>query len=295
MPISMTGFGRGEAVADGRRFLVEIRTVNNRYCDIQVRMPRSIASLETRVREAVAARVGRGKVDLYITYEDRRPEAGRIVVDLPLAKAYAEALREIARSIGSDEKVTAAQVAKIGDVMRPEASEPAEEETWSLLEAALRDALRALVSMRAEEGGKLVVDIHRKIDGLRGLVLKVQERAPRVPEEYRVKLAQRVQDLLGDKASVLFDEQRLAAEVALYADRCSVDEELVRLASHITQLEDTLKQDVPMGKKLDFLMQELNREVNTTGSKANDIELTRTVVEMKSELEKIREQIQNLE
>jgi uncharacterized protein (TIGR00255 family) len=116
-----------------------------------------------------------------------------------------------------------------------------------------------------------------------------------VPEEYRVKLAQRVQDLLGDKASVLFDEQRLAAEVALYADRCSVDEELVRLASHITQLEDTLKQDVPMGKKLDFLMQELNREVNTTGSKANDIELTRTVVEMKSELEKIREQIQNLE
>jgi uncharacterized protein (TIGR00255 family) len=295
MPISMTGFGRGEAVADGRRFLVEIRTVNNRYCDIQVRMPRSIASLETRVREAVAARVGRGKVDLYITYEDRRPEAGRIVVDLPLAKAYAEALREIARSIGSDEKVTAAQVAKIGDVMRPEASEPAEEETWSLLEAALRDALRALVSMRAEEGGKLVVDIRRKIDGLRGLVLKVQERAPRVPEEYRVKLAQRVQDLLGDKASVLFDEQRLAAEVALYADRCSVDEELVRLASHITQLEDTLKQDVPMGKKLDFLMQELNREVNTTGSKANDIELTRTVVEMKSELEKIREQIQNLE
>jgi uncharacterized protein (TIGR00255 family) len=295
MPNSMTGFGRGEAVADGRRFLVEIRTVNNRYCDIQVRMPRSIASLETRVREAVAARVGRGKVDLYITYEDRRPEAGRIVVDLPLAQAYAEALREIARAIGSDEKVTAAQVAKIGDVMRPEASEPAEEETWSLLEEALREALRSLVAMRAEEGGKLCLDIRRKTDGLRELARKVKERAPRVPEEYRTKLALRVQDLLGDKASVLFDEQRLAAEVALYADRCSVDEELVRLASHITQLEDTLKQDAPVGKKLDFLMQELNREVNTTGSKANDLELTRTVVEMKSELEKIREQIQNLE
>ena len=295
MANSMTGFGRGEAVADGRRFLVEIRTVNNRYIDIQTRMPRSIASLETRVREAVAARVGRGKVDLFITYEDRRPEAGRIVCDTALAKAYAEALREIARAIGADETVTAAQVAKFGDVMRPEASEPAEEETWSLLEKALQEALLHLLEMRSAEGARLVLDIREKIEGLRALTLKVKERAPRVPEEYRAKLMQRVQDLLGDKAGALFDEQRLAAEVALYADRCSVDEEIVRLSSHMNQLEDTLKQNVPVGKKLDFLLQEMNREVNTTGSKANDLELTRAVVEMKSELEKVREQIQNIE
>jgi uncharacterized protein (TIGR00255 family) len=295
MASSMTGFGRGEAVSDGRRFLVEIRTVNNRYSDIQVRMPRALASLEARVREAVAARVNRGKIDLYVTYEDHRPEAAKIVCDLPLAQSYAEALRSIARSIGSEESVTAAQVAKLGDVMRPEASEPAEEETWALLEEALREALRSLTAMRAAEGKKLVADILSKVKGLRALVKKVEERAPRVPEEYRAKLAARVQDLLGDNARVLFDEQRLAAEVALYADRCSVDEELVRLGSHIHQLEETLVQEALVGKKLDFLLQEMNREVNTTGSKANDLELTRTVVEMKSELEKIREQIQNLE
>ena len=295
MASSMTGFGRGEAVSDGRRFLVEIRTVNNRYSDIQVRMPRSLAALETRVREAVASRVARGKIDLYVTYEDHRPEAAKIVCDLPLAQSYAEALRSIARSIGSDEAVTAVQVAKLGDVMRPEASEPAEEETWSLLEEALREALRSLTAMRAAEGKKLVADILAKVQGLRLLVKKVEERAPRVPEEYRAKLAARVQDLLGENARVLFDEQRLAAEVALYADRCSVDEELVRLGSHLNQLEETLAQDAQVGKKLDFLLQEMNREVNTTGSKANDLELTRTVVEMKSELEKIREQIQNLE
>ncbi len=291
----MTGFGRGEAASGGRRFLVEIRTVNNRYADVQVRMPRSLAALEARVRETVAGGVARGKADVSVTYEDRRPEAARIVADLPLARSYADALRAIARETGADERIAASDVARFGDVLRPEASEPAEEETWALLEEALSAALKALRAMRAAEGRRLADDIRAKAAGLRALAAQVRERAPLVPAEYRAKLAQRVQDLIGDKAGVFFDEQRLAAEVALFADRCSVDEELVRFASHLDQLEETLRQDVPVGKKLDFLLQELNREANTTGSKANDLALTRLVVEMKSELEKIREQVQNLE
>ncbi len=291
----MTGFGRGEAASGGRRFLVEIRTVNNRYADVQVRMPRSLAALEARVREAVAGVVARGKADVSVTYEDRRPEAARIVADLPLARSYADALRAIARETGADERIAASDVARFGDVLRPEASEPAEEETWALLEEALSAALKALRAMRAAEGRRLADDIRAKAAGLRALAAQVRERAPLVPAEYRAKLAQRVQDLIGDKAGVFFDEQRLAAEVALFADRCSVDEELVRFASHLDQIEETLRQDVPVGKKLDFLLQELNREANTTGSKANDLALTRLVVEMKSELEKIREQVQNLE
>ena len=295
MAYSMTGFGRGESYRDERRITVEMRSVNNRYCDIQVRQPRLLAALENRVRESVSARLARGKIDIFINYEDNRADAVQVRADTGLAKAYAKAFREISEVSAVPDGLTAAVIGRFNDVLRVEAAQIDEEEIWSLLSDALELALDKMCEMRRAEGVKLVRDIELKLKELTELRGRVAERAPTVPVDYKQRLQQRMQEILDDKGREFYDEQRLAAEVAIYADRCSVDEELVRLDSHFVQLREMLQEKVPVGKKLDFLVQEINREVNTIGSKANDLELTRLVVTMKSELEKIREQIQNIE
>lgn len=295
MAYSMTGFGRGESYRDERRITVEMRSVNNRYCDIQVRQPRLLAALENRVRESVSARLARGKIDIFINYEDNRADAVQVRADTGLAKAYAKAFREISEVSAVPDGLTAAVIGRFNDVLRVEAAQIDEEEIWSLLSDALELALDKMCEMRRTEGDKLVRDIELKLKELTELRDRVAERAPTVPADYKQRLQQRMQEILDDKGREFYDEQRLAAEVAIYADRCSVDEELVRLDSHFVQLREMLQEKVPVGKKLDFLVQEINREVNTIGSKANDLELTRLVVTMKSELEKIREQIQNIE
>lgn len=295
MAYSMTGYGRGESIDNDRRIVVEIKSINNRFCDIQVRQSRVLAPLETRTRERVTQRLQRGKIDLSISFEDNSASAYRVHCDLGLAKAYAQALRQVAEGIGSNETVTASQISRFNDVLRVESSQIEPEDVWSLLEAALDQAIDRLLDMRAREGDKLCQDIRLKAANLLSLKAKVAVRSPQVPLEYRQRLTERIELLLGEQSRGIYDEQRLAAEVLLFADKCAIDEELVRLDSHLHQLDSILGEPKAIGKKLDFLIQEINREINTIGSKANDLELVQTVVEMKSELEKIREQIQNIE
>jgi len=295
MAYSMTGYGRGETIQDDRRVTVEIKSINNRFCDIQVRQSRVLQPLETRTRELVSRRLSRGKIDVSINFEDNSESAYQVHCDLGLAKAYAHALRQISETISSSESVSASQIARFNDVLRVESAQIDPESVWQLLEATLEQAIDNLMAMRHREGSKLVSDINAKAARLLDLMEKVAVRAPLVPAEYRQRLAERVESLLNDQSRKFYDEQRLAAEVLLFADKCAIDEELVRLDSHLNQLATILLEDGAIGKKLDFLLQEINREINTIGSKANDLELVQQVVEMKSELEKIREQIQNIE
>ncbi|MDW7657037.1 MAG: YicC/YloC family endoribonuclease [Bacillota bacterium] len=295
MSASMTGYGRGEAADADRRITVEIKSVNNRYCDIQIRMSRVLSALEARIREMAAGRVARGKIDIYITYEDRSPEANRVSCDLGLAHAYTAALRDISANEGIPDGINAGLISRFNDVIQVEPATAPLDVVQALLEIAVQEALDALCLMRRLEGSRLVTDIVKRTEILENRRMDVEERAPLVVAAYRIKLTERVADLLGDKAAELVDEVRLAAEIALYADKCAIDEELVRLHSHLQQLATIVSLDEPVGKKLDFLVQEINREINTIGSKANDLDLINHVVSMKSEVEKIREQVQNLE
>ncbi len=295
MARSMTGFGRGQAVLADRKCNVEVKSINSKYCDMQIRLPRILNGLETRVRESVTKALNRGKIDVFIYYEDNRDDSKIVTVDLPLVKAYQHAFEEIAGIIGNEEKIYASQIARMNDVFQIQSVQLEEEEAWALLSAALDDALKAICAMREKEGSALVLDVLDKCAAMESFRQQISSRAPLVSADYRIRLQQRILDLAGDLAKELIDEQRLAMEVAIFADKCAIDEELVRLASHIEQLQSTLQENQAVGKKLDFILQEMNREINTIGSKANDIAITKWVLEMKTELEKIREQIQNIE
>lgn len=227
MARSMTGFGRGQAVMPDRKCTVEIKSINSKYCDIQVRLPRILNVIENRIRETVTKTLHRGKIDIYVFYEDNRDESKSVIVDLPLVKAYHYAFNEIANMIGSDEKIYASNLAKMNDVLQVETLELDEEETWSLVSEALDNALEAIAAMRAREGGNLVQDILEKCSAMESLRTQVEERAPAVATDYRERLRQRIQDLAGDLAKQLIDEQRLAMEVAIFTDKCAIDEELV--------------------------------------------------------------------
>lgn len=293
---SMTGFGRGEANSPGRRVTVEIRSINNRYCDIQIRLPRQIGSYETRIRQAVAARASRGKIDVYVSHEDTRDETSAVRCDIGLARAYVRAMKDIGEAIGSDERIGVSHIARFPDVLSVENGQDEDpEELWNLVEEALGRALDGITGMKSAEGRKLAEDILLKIDDLERSRESLMLRAPLVPEEYRLRLDMRITELLGSRKGEIMDPARLAGEIALFADKCAIDEELVRLHSHLSQFREALKAGGVVGKKLDFIVQEINREINTVGSKANDIEITNLVIGMKSELEKIREQIQNIE
>jgi uncharacterized protein (TIGR00255 family) len=295
MAISMTGYGRSEALDAERRASVEIKSINNRYCDIQVRMPRALASLESRIREEIGRQVSRGKLDVQVSYEDISPDAYRVTCDIGLARAYAQALRQIAEATGVPDDFSAGLLARFSDVLHTEPAQIDPELVWQLVRRALLAALAEHGVMRRLEGARLTDDILGRIGRLEDLRLELSGRAPGMLDEYRQRLQERVKELLGDQASAFYDEQRLTAEIALFADKCAIDEELVRLESHLRQLSEVIRADEPAGKKLDFLIQEINREINTIGSKANDLEITNRVVVMKTEVEKIREQIQNLE
>ena len=292
---SMTGFGRGEAVSPGRRITVEIRSINNRYCDIQIRLPRLIGPLETRIRQSVASRLSRGKIDVFVSHEDTSEDNSAVRCDLVLAKAYARAMQEICEAIGSDERVSALQISRFPDVLSVENAQADQDELWVLVEEALARALEGISEMRSAEGRKLSEDILSKIDSLEQSRTLLLARAPIVPQEYRERLDARITELLGSRKGEIVDPARLSGEIALFADKCAIDEELVRLRSHLSQFRSAMRAGGSIGKKLDFIIQEINREINTVGSKANDIEITNLVIDMKSELEKIREQIQNIE
>lgn len=289
---SMTGFGRGEVSRDGKEFTVEIKTVNHRYFDIFVKMPRQISFLEERVREFVGKAVSRGKIDIYITYTDYGSDSRQVTIDEPLAQAYLSALEQLRDRFSLADDISVSLLSRCPEVLKVEQVEEDAEQLWEILRTALDGAVASLIRMREIEGEAMKKALLERADAVEDMIAKIEARAPEVPKEYKAKLTERIIELLGQQT---VDESRIAMEVALFADRCSIDEELVRLRSHFVQMRQILGMDQPVGRKLDFLVQEMNREINTIGSKANDLEITRYVVDVKSEIEKIREQVQNIE
>ncbi len=289
---SMTGFGRGEYVQDGREFTVEIKTVNHRYSDVFIKMPRQIGFLEDKVRGLVGKAISRGKIDVFVTYYNYSENSKFVTFDEALAKAYIAAVESLRDQYELRDDISVSLISRYPDVLKVEQNEEDEDILWNMLKIAVENALSSLVSMREHEGEELKKVLLERAAYIESVVADISKRAPEVPKEYKLKLDARLKELLEQQT---IDENRLATEVAIFADRCSIDEELIRLASHIGQMREALNLDLPVGRKMDFLIQEMNREINTIGSKANDLAITKNVVEVKSEIEKIREQIQNIE
>ncbi len=289
---SMTGFGRGDCQEDGKEFQVEIKTVNHRYSDVFVKMPRQIGFLEDKVRDMVSKAVSRGKIDVYITYNNFGDDSKCVAFDEALAKTYIAAVEALRDRFGLKDDISVSLISKYPDVLKVEQAEEDEDKLWLLLKAAVENALSSLINMREIEGEGLKNDLIARALYIEKVLRDISLRAPEVVKEYKLKLETRIKDLLEQQN---MDENRLAMEIAIFADRCSIDEEIVRLGSHLSQMKDAFNIQQPIGRKLDFLIQEMNREINTIGSKANDLAITRNVVEIKSEIEKMREQVQNIE
>lgn len=289
---SMTGYGRAALAAGGREITAEVRSVNNRYLDCGVRLPRLYAFAEEAVRKRVKEFFARGKVDVYITVAASGEDTVDIAVNRPALESYLAALRSIADEFGVTDDITVSAVARNQDVFIIKKPEQDEAQITAELIQALDQALAACDAMRTAEGQALERDVRGRAAVIQELVGKIEERAPLTAAEYRARLTAKLEEVLAKQG---IDENRIITEAAIFADRVAVDEETVRLRSHLSQLDKMLNTGSPIGRKLDFLLQELNRETNTIGSKSVDLELTRTVVEIKAELEKIREQIQNIE
>ena len=288
---SMTGYGRCHIEEDGREMTVEVKSVNHRFLDISYRLSRTLSFLDDAVRRGVSARLARGHVDVFVSYVNHRTDAREIRVDTVLATAYQGAVRELALALGKEESLPLADYVRLPDVLTVEERDEDQAVVRSLFERALDGALLELSAMREREGEAMRTDILEKTANIESIRDGIALRAPLVVEEYRAKLHQRITSLLEGE----LDETRFATEVALFADRAAIDEELVRLVSHISQIRATVELAEPVGRKLDFLVQELNREVNTIGSKASDASIAQAVVQAKGEIEKLREQVQNVE
>ena len=293
MAISMTGFGRGEFKNDNYHFLVECKTINHKYCDINVRLPRKISFLEDKIRNYVKNFVKRGRVDLYIKLDLIGSEDVNLKFDDKLATQYVNILKEIKEKFDLQDDISVMNVAKFPEIVKCEEKEEDEDLYWSMLKEALDMSMEKLTQMRKEEGEKLAIDTIERCDILANLIDEIEKYSNTVVDEYREKLNNRISEILENPS--IIDENRLEQEVAIFADKSSITEEIVRFRSHIEQLRKTVEKNDSIGRKIDFLIQEMNREVNTTGSKSSNINITNLVVEVKSELEKIREQIQNIE
>ena len=289
---SMTGYGRARQTLHGRDITVEVRSVNNRYLDCTVKVPRTYIFAEDSVKSRVQKAVSRGKVDVFITIDATAADETVVAVNEPLARGYYEALTKIRDMFSLEGELTAAVLAKFPDVLTVTKAEEDLESVAGDICAVLDEALEAYNAMRAVEGEKLCEDIAGRVTTIETVVGKVEERSPQTVAAYREKLTARMQEVL---QSTTIDESRILTEAAIFADKIAVDEETVRLRSHIAQLRTMLKSDQPVGRKLDFLIQEVNRECNTIGSKCNDLTIAQDVVNMKAEVEKIREQVQNIE
>ena len=289
---SMTGYGRARQTLHGRDITVEVRSVNNRYLDCTVKVPRTYIFAEDAVKSRVQKAVSRGKVDVFITIDATAADETVVAVNESLARGYYEALTKIRDMFSLEGELTAAVLAKFPDVLTVTKAEEDLESVAGDICAVLDEALEAYNAMRAVEGEKLCEDIAGRVATIETVVGKVEERSPQTVAAYREKLTARMQEVL---QSTTIDESRILTEAAIFADKIAVDEETVRLRSHIAQLRTMLKSDQPVGRKLDFLIQEVNRECNTIGSKCNDLTIAQDVVNMKAEVEKIREQVQNIE
>lgn len=290
---SMTGFGRGEYLGDSYNFKIEIKAVNNRYSDISIRMPRYMNFLEEKIKKEIKDEIGRGRVDVYINLEYIDESSLNIQVDLPLAKKSMEALENLTEELDLKENIRISELMNVSDLIKIEREILDEDELWESLKKALKEAVDDIVQMKKVEGNALKIDMLNRLELIESTIFEIEKRAYLVVDEYKDKLEERIEDLLGNEIKI--DDERLANEIVIYADKSDVSEELTRLKSHIAQFRSITKEDEPVGRKLDFLIQELNRETNTIGSKSSDIEITQNVVEIKSEIEKIREQVQNVE
>ena len=289
---SMTGYGNATQVLSNHEITVEIRSVNNRYFDCSVKLPRAYAFAEDAVKQAVKQGVSRGKIDVYVTINTPEGTDVKITVNRSVLEGYLSAFREICETYSIPDNTTVQSVSRLPDVFLVEKDKEDEERVLQDLLQVTAQAVEKYNIMRCNEGEALARDLSEKADGILSMVAEVERRMPEMVTAYRERLFAKMKETL---ESTTIDEARILQEAAIYADRVAVDEETVRLRSHIAQLKQMLLEDVPIGRKLDFLLQEMNRETNTIGSKCNDLELTRVVVDIKSELEKIREQIQNIE
>lgn len=289
---SMTGFGRAVKELDGYVITVELKSVNHRYFEFSSRCPRQYGFIDEKIKSFVNSRVERGKVDCYVGIEALNTESADVVVNHTLASAYVKALKEIAQSYDLKEDFGASTISRFSDVLVVKKAEEDEEKIWTLVKEVTSEAVEKFIEMRQTEGKRMYDDVYSRSSFILDCVSYIEERSPETVKEYNDKLVQRVHDLIGD---VSLDESRVIQEVAIFADKVAVAEETVRLRSHIEQLREFLDSDTAIGRKMDFLVQEINRETNTIGSKCNDVDIARRVVDMKAEIEKIREQIQNIE
>ena len=289
---SMTGFGRCEIMEGSRKYTVEMKSVNHRYLDVNIKMPKKLYMFESAIRSELKKYASRGKVDIFITMEDFSESNAMVKYNKELAGEYMQKLTEMAEDFGLDNDIRVSTLSRYPEVLTMEEVAADEEELWKELKQAFSGAAEQFVASRVVEGEHLRDDLIEKLDGMLERVAFIEERSPQIVKEYRDKLEAKVQELLGD---VKVDEARLLTEVTIFADKSCVDEEIVRLKSHIATTKSTLLKGGDIGRKLDFIAQEMNREANTTLSKSNDLEISNCAIELKTEIEKVREQSQNIE
>ncbi len=288
---SMTGYGRCEDILSDRKITIEIKSVNNRFSDYNIKIPRHMLFLEDKIRKEASEYITRGKVDIYVNIESYADDS-QVILNEAVAKQYIEAARKLRDTFQLRDDISTMSICRFGDVFRMERAEISEDELWSDVQSVLKRALESFSAMRAREGARIYEDLKARVDYMSELAKQVDERSPEVVAEYKDRLHQKIKETLENRD---VDEARILTEVAIFADKVAINEETVRLESHFKEYYDILDSDEPAGRKLDFLIQEINREVNTIGSKANDLFITKTVVTLKGEIEKMREQIQNIE
>lgn len=289
---SMTGFGRAKLEKNNRIYTVEIKSVNHKYNDITIKMPRTFSYLEDTIKKEISSNIARGKIDVYISFENYSQEGKQVIINQELVNEYMKQFKILAEQNNLNLNIPVTEITKLPEVLTLKETEEAEDVIENELLECLKEAINNFTNMREQEGNKIKEDLKVRIEKIEKEVEKISEYSTRLVEEYVVKLEQRIKELL--KTDVV-DESRLATEVVIYADKCSVEEELTRLRSHIYQFKNMIEETKPIGKKIDFLIQEMNRETNTTGSKSGSLEITNLVINIKTELEDIREQVQNIE
>lgn len=289
---SMTGFGRSEIVKGNRKISVEIKSVNHRYLEAGIKMPKKLNVFESRMRDLLKKYATRGKIDIFINYEDDSESQVNLKFNQNIADEYMAIFNNMSEKYNLKNDMTVGGLARFPEVITMDEVQEDEEELWHFIEGAMKAALEQFVNTRILEGENLKKDLLGKLDHMEELVAFVEKRSPEIMKEYRSKLESKVKELLGDTT---IDESRIATEVIIYADKICVDEETVRLRSHIEHARKCLNEDGGIGRKMDFIAQEMNREANTTLSKANDIEISNAAIDLKTEIEKVREQIQNIE
>lgn len=294
MIYSMTGFGRGEFSNEAFDVTLEIKSVNNRYCDIIVKMPKKLNVFEDRIKNKIKTKLSRGRIDVYINLEEKAYDNYEVLPNFEILDKYVKTYQEIQQRYGLKEELSLSLLTRISEGINVSYLERGEDEFWMSIEPALEIAITKILEMRAQEGLQLKNDIFAKIDSIKTKLVQIERYAPKIIEAYRLKTRDRIAELLLQMNAEI-DEMRLANEIALYADKTNINEEIVRIYSHLDQMHQILSLDEPVGRKLDFLVQELNREINTIGSKSPDIDVSNLVIDLKSDIEQIREQIQNIE